>query len=91
VTARLAVLLRWGTVAASVVMAVGTLSLWTPWRSAAPAVILAATLLFAALPVAGLVLIAVSHLHRKDIVHVAITATVLALVALDAVVGGLLT
>jgi hypothetical protein len=91
VTARLAALLRWGTVAASVVMAVGTLSFWTPWRSAAPAVILAATLLFAALPVAGLVLIAAGHLRRRNLLHVAITATVLALVAVDAVVGGLLT
>ncbi len=89
-TARLAALLRWGTLAACVVMGAGTVLFWSPWRAAAPGVILVATLLFVALPVAGLMLIMVGYLRRRDALYVVVTGTVLALVVLDAVVGGLL-
>lgn len=89
-TARLAVLLRWGTVAASAVLAVGTVLWWTPWLAAARHVIIAAVWLFVALPVAGLLLVAAAYVRRRDVLYVLVTATVTALVVVDAIVGGLL-
>jgi uncharacterized membrane protein len=81
-------LLGWGTAAATSVMAVGAALELTSWRPAATAVILAAAAMFAALPVAGLVLQLAFYRRRGDLLYVVLTGLVLAIVIADAVIGG---
>lgn len=81
-------LLARGTLVATCVLAVGAVLSWTPWHSAGRTVILVASGLFAALPVAGLVLLAVSYLRRRDVWYVVLTVVVLAVVVADTLVGG---
>lgn len=81
-------LLAAGTVLATCVLAVGTVLSWTPWNTAGRTAILVAAGLFAALPVAGLVVLAVSYLRRRDLLYVVLTGFVLAVVVVDTVVGG---
>lgn len=81
-------LLAAGTTVATCVLAVGAALAWTPWHPAGRVVILVAAGMFAALPVAGLVLLAVSYLRRRDLLYVGLTGFVLAVVVVDTVVGG---
>jgi hypothetical protein len=86
----LARLLGRGTALATAVVAVGAVLWWTPWHPAAAPVVLTGAALFAALPVAGLVLLAVRHFRTRDLVYAGLATLVLAVVLADTVVGGLL-
>ncbi|HVV20534.1 MAG TPA: hypothetical protein VHF06_13935 [Pseudonocardiaceae bacterium] len=88
-TGPLHALLRWGTTAATSVMAIGAALEGTPWRAAAATVILCAAAMFAALPVAGLVLQAAAYRRQRDRLYVLLAVLVTAIVVADAVIGGL--
>jgi hypothetical protein len=88
VTGVLSRLLAWGTAAATAVMTVGAALWWTPWHTAATPVIIASAAMFAALPVGGLVLLAVGWSRRRDLLYVVLTVLVTAIVVADFVVGG---
>lgn len=81
-------LLAWGTAAATAVMAVGAVLWWSPWHAAATPVIIASAAIFAALPVGGLVLLAVAWARRRDLLYVVLTVLVAAIVLADFLVGG---
>jgi hypothetical protein len=88
VTGVLSRLLAWGTAAATAVMAVGAVLWWTPWQAAAVPVIITSGAMFAALPVGGLVLLAVAWSRRRDLLYAVLTVLVTAIVVADFLVGG---
>lgn len=87
-TKSLGKLLRWGTTAATIVMAAGAILWWTPWHTTAEVVIVCSAAMFAALPAAGLLAQAVAYRRARDVLYVVLTSAVVAIVVANAVVGG---
>jgi hypothetical protein len=86
---RLGALLSRGTVAAGLVIGVGGLLAGLAPGSTATATIITGAAMFAALPVAGLVLVAWDLRRAGKVRQMATAALVVAIVAIDVVVGGL--
>lgn len=84
---RLAALLRHGTSVAAVVTTLGMLTAYTSYDRLAAAVTVSGLLMFALLPVGGLLVTARHFAAGRDRTYLALTVAVLALIAANVVVG----
>ncbi|MCD7053791.1 hypothetical protein LRS58_24010 [Rhodococcus sp. BH2-1] len=84
---RLARLLRFGTTIAVTVTSIGMLAAHTSFTGAATVAVVSGLLMFALLPIAGLVLVVHHFASKLDWTYAALTGCVIALVAANLLAG----